>query len=68
MRCCKTYKYHISAQLNRMKSTGNTSYSFPIGGDKGSLKNDKHIKEDKLVKLLIFQFHKLKTQPFIDDY
>lgn len=54
MRRCKTYKYHISAQLNRMKSTGNTSYSFPIGGDKGSLKNDKHIKEDKLVKLLIF--------------
>ena len=54
MRHCKTYIYHVLAQLNRVKSIGNTLYSFPIGGDMGSLKNYKHIKKDKSVKITDF--------------
>lgn len=54
MRHCKTYIYHVLAQLNRVKSIGNTLYSFPIGGDKGRLKNYKHIKKDKSVKITDF--------------
>lgn len=50
---CKIHIYYLLPKSSRVKSIGNSIFSFEIGGDVGNPKNYKHIKPalGKLVKL-----------------
>lgn len=53
VRCCKIHIYYLLPKLSRVKSIGNSIFSFEIGGDMGNPKNYERIKPalGKLVKL-----------------
>lgn len=53
VRCCKIHIHYLLPKSSRVKSIGNSIFSFEIGGDMGNPKNYKRIKPalGKLVKL-----------------